>query len=328
MESLSSLPTLDEPDSDPPTDLDPDLAAQMGFASFGAQPTAKKRKYNPAADAVTSFLPPTHAGLPNRPPLPVGTGANSGALGKVRNGQNGWLSERGYGAAQGEKRYAEGGRGMGRDRVLGGGGRRGRGGRGGGERSWGDGEGASGSNRTPLGTRGGLGGEHGAVEGLEMRIGAGTCPQWREDEKEEEDDDMPGYVDSTPPGSPLPRTGEISHPTNDTENSPIDGEAAPERSVEEEIEEADADAGSGPPARPPASSGRPESLPVRTQQSGSRGAHYDWNALRKGVRNEKGDMVYYDASFVEDAWTDLVRGGRAVAGQNGSYDNEHYRQEV
>ena len=29
---------------------------------------------------------------------------------------------------------------------------------------------------------------------------------------------------------------------------------------------------------------------------------WDWQALRRGVRNEHGDMAYYDASFVEDPW--------------------------
>ncbi len=32
--------------------IDPALAASMGFSSFGAQPTAKKRKFNHATDAV------------------------------------------------------------------------------------------------------------------------------------------------------------------------------------------------------------------------------------------------------------------------------------
>ena len=32
---------------------------------------------------------------------------------------------------------------------------------------------------------------------------------------------------------------------------------------------------------------------------------YDWHALRKGVRDERGDVAYYDASFVEDPWKNL-----------------------
>ncbi|MCJ1381660.1 hypothetical protein MMC17_004771 [Xylographa soralifera] len=300
MTSFPSPSTLDDPD--------PDLAAQMGFASFGAQPTARKRKYNLAADAMTSFLPPSHVGMPLKPPPSVGTGANSGALGKVRDGQNGWLSERGNRGAHGGNRYAEGERGRGKDRVLGRGGRRGRGGRGGAEMSRRTGEGVSGSNSTPLGTRLRNGGENAAAEWLKMRIGAGTSPQSQEQEDEEEDAGMPGYVDSTPPGSPSPKNS--THLTNNAEDSPIDEEAEPTRQVEGEKEEVDADSGSGPPGRPPAWSSTPEDFPVRTQQSGSRGRHWDWNALRKGVRNEKGDVVYYDASFVEDPWKDLVGGMR------------------
>lgn len=33
---------------------------------------------------------------------------------------------------------------------------------------------------------------------------------------------------------------------------------------------------------------------------------YDWRALRKGVRDENGDVAYYDGSFVEDPWRGLV----------------------
>ncbi len=32
---------------------------------------------------------------------------------------------------------------------------------------------------------------------------------------------------------------------------------------------------------------------------------YDFIALRRGIRDENGDMAYYDASFVEDAWKGL-----------------------
>ena len=32
---------------------------------------------------------------------------------------------------------------------------------------------------------------------------------------------------------------------------------------------------------------------------------WDWQALRRGVRDEQGDIAYYDASFVEDPWAAL-----------------------
>lgn len=38
---------------------------------------------------------------------------------------------------------------------------------------------------------------------------------------------------------------------------------------------------------------------------------WDWNALRRGIRDERGDMAFYDASFVEDPWREL-RGGAAA----------------
>ena len=32
---------------------------------------------------------------------------------------------------------------------------------------------------------------------------------------------------------------------------------------------------------------------------------HNWQALRKGVPNSRGDIAYYDASFIEDPWKDL-----------------------
>lgn len=36
---------------------------------------------------------------------------------------------------------------------------------------------------------------------------------------------------------------------------------------------------------------------------------WDWQALRRGVADERGDVAFYDASFVEDPWRGLG-GGR------------------
>lgn len=38
---------------------------------------------------------------------------------------------------------------------------------------------------------------------------------------------------------------------------------------------------------------------------GSDQTRYDWYALRKGVRDQNGDVAYYDVSFVEDPWKGL-----------------------
>lgn len=53
---------------------------------------------------------------------------------------------------------------------------------------------------------------------------------------------------------------------------------------------------------------------MRTQ--GKRGdGEWDWQALRRGVVDERGDVVFYDGSFVEDPWRGLgFRGGRGEGG--------------
>ncbi|KAK2058180.1 hypothetical protein LY76DRAFT_545122 [Colletotrichum caudatum] len=50
-------------DQDLAAEIDPEMAAFMGFASFGTQPAAKKRKYNHRTDAVSS--PSGPAGHPS-----------------------------------------------------------------------------------------------------------------------------------------------------------------------------------------------------------------------------------------------------------------------
>ncbi|KAK2016331.1 hypothetical protein LZ32DRAFT_655679 [Colletotrichum eremochloae] len=57
-------------DQDLTAEIDPEMAAFMGFASFGTQPAAKKRKYNHRTDAVSSA----------RAPVAAATGANQTAL--------------------------------------------------------------------------------------------------------------------------------------------------------------------------------------------------------------------------------------------------------
>jgi len=44
---------------------------------------------------------------------------------------------------------------------------------------------------------------------------------------------------------------------------------------------------------------------VTQRERAGKEAH-DWRALRKGVRDENGDVAYYDGSFVEDPWRCLV----------------------
>ncbi len=40
--------------------------------------------------------------------------------------------------------------------------------------------------------------------------------------------------------------------------------------------------------------------------AGALQGNYDWQSLKRGVRNERGDVAYYDASFVEDPWKHLT----------------------
>ncbi|KXJ96518.1 hypothetical protein Micbo1qcDRAFT_210783 [Microdochium bolleyi] len=67
-------------------DLDSDAMAQaMGFASFGAQkPAAKRRRFNPAADAVVAGPDASH--LPPRPP--PSSASNAVPLGIRSRAQN------------------------------------------------------------------------------------------------------------------------------------------------------------------------------------------------------------------------------------------------
>lgn len=240
-------------------DLDPDIAFQMGFTSFGAQPTARKRKYNSAADAVTN-----HAATIN-----------------LRR------------SGKGEK--TRGGRGGGGDRVNGC-------------------RGGSGSNNTPLGWARGKQGPlddrtdeedragQGAVVGTEARSGDKTTSQDRGALSKVDEYGEPGYMDDTPPGSPLASLeGEHTQPAEAYERRPPifhppDSEAHGTTPL----------IGEGDGARTLAERGRGVVSEVQRQP-------YDWAVLRRGVRNEQGDIAYYDQSFVEDPWREL----KGVSG-NGS----------
>jgi hypothetical protein len=65
------------------------------------------------------------------------------------------------------------------------------------------------------------------------------------------------------------------------------------------------------PAREASPSGPKALRSPRGPQAQSQGpaggadAQDDWAALRRGVRNARGDMVYFDWSFLEDPWAGL-----------------------
>ena len=47
-----------------------------------------------------------------------------------------------------------------------------------------------------------------------------------------------------------------------------------------------------------------------SRQQGKRDdGEWDWQALRRGVPDERGDVAFYDASFVEDPWRGLLFAG-------------------
>ncbi|MCJ1246749.1 hypothetical protein MMC30_003958 [Trapelia coarctata] len=298
---LTSTPT-----PDPNNDIDPALAAQMGFASFGAQPTSKRRKYNPATDAVVSAslsqltrLEGGAAGLPKKPP-PVEYGVRESRRGRGGgDGLMGWMGRGGGGVTGG--RGGGGERGLGRGEGVGGEyGGRGRGG-------WkGNEHGSSGSNNTPLGIRAPRGEEKGrGVNAGTMVNGGMAVPA------EEEEEGMPGYIDSTPPDSPPHTSVHATHVGVDDQDHVKDGSTALDQREEDTLLQLQPNP-SAPPIIPSHNqyleekeARKEEALPVRAQGR----EKYDWAALRRGVRNERGDMCYYDGSFVEDPWAGLVGGG-------------------
>ena len=46
--------------------------------------------------------------------------------------------------------------------------------------------------------------------------------------------------------------------------------------------------------------------PDRLEPERNPDGQWDWQALRRGVRDARGDMAFYDASFVEDPWKHLL----------------------
>ncbi|KAK2046607.1 hypothetical protein LZ31DRAFT_188670 [Colletotrichum somersetense] len=67
-------------DQDLAAEIDPEMAAFMGFASFGTQPAAKKRKYNHRTDAVSSASSPAGHPSARAPVVAAATGANQTVL--------------------------------------------------------------------------------------------------------------------------------------------------------------------------------------------------------------------------------------------------------
>ncbi|OLN86658.1 hypothetical protein CCHL11_03754 [Colletotrichum chlorophyti] len=103
-----------------PSEIDPEMAAFLGFSSFGTQPAAKKRKYNHRADAATSadaaaasatganqiaLAPRAPAPVPVPAPAPSGPNADEIAL----DSEDDAPVAGGDGAADADKDAEEGG---------------------------------------------------------------------------------------------------------------------------------------------------------------------------------------------------------------------------
>lgn len=292
-------------------DSDPDLsspseamAALMGFSSFGAAPKAKKRKYNPAVEnAVTDasltlqgkrqqqqqhkdYRPSSGASGGNRVPLGRGRGMGTGAK---NEGGIPSVVEQPHGGMLDETTTA-GGLATGEAAELG--------------------------DRVGSGVLGGSGSASEddmpryvdtsstppAEEGRVTAVGTGG---WG--------DHSPRYVD-TSRQRPLPGPGEVPSPA--AELSPNDdGGAGLQHGNQSSVQQLRQEPNSRYVLGSEGRGGGEDKVGVAS------GELYDWRALRKGVVDRRGDVTYYDESFVENPWRDLLVGvGKRGADGRGTDD--------
>ena len=280
-------------------DLDTDRAilAQMGFSTFGSLPSKKRKRYNPSADAMTSANAATKDTATGSEAGSMQGGARTNNGGQRRNGKKGGM-------------------------VTGAG---------------------SGANNAPLGERRRaaavdteeekLGGGIGGVAGACAEVFAGGQTEGQNEvvgidsggmvgvAVEDVDCGGPGYISSTPSPSrnletdlsvlksvtPLTIPAASTVPADDTtaivDPSHLDG-------FQHTL-----------PPKPPVGIpylAQEQITPLSLQKKALQGDVNDdtergttrtpleeWAALRRGVRNERGDMVYFDQSFLEDPWKGL-----------------------
>ena len=311
--------------------LDPGLAAQMGFASFGAQPSLKKRKYNPSTDAVVSICSFNERGKnkqeQNRGSGQKGAGSdgNSVPLGvrKVEDhdrGDDARNTEDVMGGMRklwGVRYEEEGGEGGARDR-----GRK----RGKSETKDEDTNDKESVDEYSRDDNTHADSDHTAQPVI---IPLPLLPPSLPSQPKSNDssggihDFTPTNTNSatttitliplsitsattTPPPPPLLstqatyRTHPASNPampTTCTADIPVPVIAAstlPPGPVHQQA--------NGAGRSHEMQEQKPEPKPKPKQKQGT-----DWWALRKGVRDDRGDVAYYDQSFVEDPWEELVR---------------------
>ena len=229
-----------------PCTEDIDVAVQMGFGSFGAQSTTKKRKYNPTADTFTT----DKAELSKRI-LPL---------------DNRRLHED----------YGRDGHPRSSSAIQ-----------------------ARGANQTTLSagrTQGELFSAGNTANATSSRRAMSMQEEQREKDYEE-----PSYVEDSPPASPSPKAampGLMNTAFFTKKSSPRDEE----RSV---LEHPHPDPVPDMNKLKPTGPSPEEILPSENKESKLWDQHYDWAALRRGVRDARGDVAYYDKSFIEDPWQEL-----------------------
>lgn len=232
-----------------------EIALQMGFASFGQQPSNKKRRYNSAADAVTSMSV-------SIPPKLVQTE-------RLR----GW-HQRGQGRGRGQPNKKE------KD---------------------------AGSNHTPMGVRRKpqirmSGEDHGDINkgGDDEGGGVALLDGGLEIANIQGGDSL---VDSSIKTGAHRPSDDIESGVQKTDivNAEIhaQGRSGQQRFqvfIEERQSDFDEEAE------------HEQEAPQVQHSDLTKEGPYDWKALRRGVRDARGDVAYYQKSFVEDPWATVIKG--------------------
>ena len=222
-----------------------DVAIHMGFGSFGAQSATKKRKHNPAGDAITtarekqpkgilqSYSPHLHKDDANNGSLPRSTATDAGS---------GTENPLAVLRTQGE--------------------------------TFSQGKTASLNSSMAMDVRG---------------------------KQEKKDCDNPSYVRKTPPASSPVMTSmaPLSIPTM------ISKESASRTEEISLLEHPHLDPVLRTNDLQPTGPSPEKILISRNEESEGRDLHHDWAALKRGVQDARGDVAYYDKSFIEDPWQEL-----------------------
>ena len=223
-----------------------DVAVHMGFSSFGAQSTNKKRKYNPNADTFTAEKAELSEGT-----LP---------LDDMRLHDH----------------YARDGHPRSSTAVQ-----------------------ARGANQNTLS----VGRTQGELFPTGKTASANTSRRAMimQEEQQEKYYEEPSYVEDTPPTTPSSKAAMpcSMNPTFFTKNSSSRDE---ERSV---LEHPHPDPVPDMNKLKPTGPSPDEILLSANKERKPWDQHYDWAALRRGVRDARGDVAYYDKSFIEDPWQEL-----------------------